>query len=120
MINAALSFPTVLDAPLPLPLREALGRLVWDAYPPLEGLVRQLLMLARRDGGAREARLLYRQLVARRYAGARKPWGWVRSALYRPLFWAPAISSPLVELASRAMLGDAANENQLQDRLARM
>jgi glycosyltransferase involved in cell wall biosynthesis len=120
MINAGLSFPTILDAPLPVAIRDALGRLVWDAYPPLEGLVRQLLMLARHDGSAREARFLYSQLVARRYSGVRKSWGWVRSVLYRPLFWVPAVSAPVVELASRAMLGDAAGENRLQDRVARM
>jgi len=120
MINAALSFPTLLDAPLPPDIRQALGRKLSTAQPPLEGIVRQLLLVACQERDARNAIYYYDQIRARRYAYEHNVGAWLRSKCYRPLFWAPRLSSMLVERVAQLLLGHEAKENRVQDRLSRL
>jgi glycosyltransferase involved in cell wall biosynthesis len=120
MVNAALGFPTLLDAPLGPDVRQLLAAKLAAAEPPLEGLVRQLLFMARHDGDGRNARYYYAQIRARRFYGPRRFAARLRALAYAPLLVAPGLAGRVVELVARLALGRRAAENRLQSRTDRL
>lgn len=121
VVNASLAFPTVLDLPLPQRQREQLARKVEaDVHPELLGLARQLLALACVDGDDAMARWTWKQMRQRRFGGgplsARRLLAWLLGVL----FVAPRLTRPVVEAVARALLGQRATRNALQDRTQRI
>lgn len=121
VVNAALAFPTALDLPLPQHQRRLLARKIEaDVHPELLGLARQLLALACAERDAAMARWTWRQMRLRRFAGGpltgRRLLAWWLGGL----FLAPRWTRPAVEAVARALLGERARRNVLQDRTRRI
>ena len=120
MVNIALSFPTLLDVPFGPDIRAALDRKLQAIHPPLPGLVRQLQFIALESGDRREARFVIDQVCARRLALRPGGRAHAAAAAARLLVRWPRLTSPAVEWVARRLLGEAARENRLQDRVGRI
>ena len=116
----AVAMGTLLDLPLPQPVRETLARKILATFPTTEQIFTQLVLQAAQDKDPRPALFYYRQVMDRLYRFDPSPARRLKRALYRALLHVPRLGYAFAALAYWVTRRKKLDQSLLHDRFARL
>ena len=120
LIAYAVAAGTLLDLPLPQPVREMLAAKMLVTFPTTEQIVMQLVLQAVKDKNSHPALFYYQQILDGLYRFDTSPVRRLKRRFYRVLLRFPRLGHAFVALAYRATRKRAIDPSLLHDRFARM